>query len=198
MWITNVSELWVSSPNLDLLDTDINPLHMLPRRIILLNRGYVVVMNNKQTWTRKRQYSNPELQRTFFKSHPVYVPYAAKMDSQYLAEILRTMLMEHIRHVLPSIRAKIKTQLAEVREQLAAQVQNYVVAVFQVRTLLHVLTGFASSFTDAFDGRPRAPIATSELAGGARISLIVHDRFGRELTHMYPFHSRTMSEVSRT
>ncbi|KAI0560353.1 Dynamin [Gracilaria domingensis] len=182
---------------LDLMDAGTNALDMLLGRIIPLRRGYVGVVNRSQADldTKATVIQSRAAEKTFFQSHPVYAPYAAKMGSQYLAEMLSTMLMEHIRHVLPSIRAKITTQLAEVREQLAALGPELRGGDDSSGTLLHLLTGYASSFADAIDGRPKAPIATSELAGGARISFIFHDRFGRELAHMDPFHSLGPDEI---
>ncbi|CAN8063078.1 unnamed protein product [Agarophyton chilense] len=182
---------------LDLMDAGTNALDMLLGRIIPLRRGYVGVVNRSQADldTKATVTESRGAEKAFFQSHPVYAPYAAKMGSQYLAEMLSAMLLEHIRQVLPSIRTKITTQLSDVREQLAALGPELGGGDDSSGTLLHLLTNYASSFSDAIDGRPKAPIATSELAGGARISYIFHDRFGRELSNMDPFDSLGPDEI---
>ncbi|PXF46671.1 Dynamin-related protein 3B [Gracilariopsis chorda] len=182
---------------LDLMDAGTNALDMLLGRIIPLRRGYVGVVNRSQADldTKATVTQARVAEKAFFQSHPVYAPYAAKMGSQYLAELLSAMLMEHIRNVLPSIRTKITTQLSDVREQLASLGPEVCGADDSSGTLLHLLTNYASAFSDAIDGRPKAPIATNELAGGARISFIFHDKFGRQLANMDPFDSLGTEEI---
>lgn len=182
---------------LDLMDAGTNALDMLQGRIIPLRRGYVGVVNRSQADLDNHStvVQSRATEKTFFKSHPVYAPHAAKMGSQYLAELLSTMLMEHIRTVLPTIRSKITSQLSDVRAQLAALGPELASADDLSATLLHLLTTYASAYSDAIDGRPRAPIATTELAGGARISYIFHDRFGQDLAKMDPFEALGTEEI---
>lgn len=182
---------------LDLMDAGTNALDMLLGRIIPLRRGYVGVVNRSQADldTRATIANARASEKTFFQSHPVYAPHAAKMGSQYLAENLSSMLMEHIRTVLPTIRTKLTAQLADVREQVAALGPEIGGEDDCSGTLLHLLTNYASAFADAIDGRPHTPIATTELAGGARISYIFHDKFGRELAEMDPFEALGTDEI---
>lgn len=182
---------------LDLMDAGTNALDMLQSRVIPLRRGYVGVVNRSQADldTHATVAAARVAERSFFQSNPVYAPYAAKMGSQYLAELLSTLLMEHIRTVLPSTRAKLTSQLVEVRAQVAALGPELTGAEDSSGTLLHLLTKYASSYADAIDGRPHAPLATTELAGGARISYIFHDKFGVELSHMDPFDSLGTDEI---
>lgn len=181
----------------DLMDSGTNALDMLQGRVIPLRRGYVGVVNRSQADLEAR-VPIPEArskERTFFQAHPVYAPHAATMGSLYLAETLSAMLMEHIRNVLPSIRSRLTAQLADVRKQLAALGPELGNVDDASATLLHLLTSYASSFSDAIDGRPRAPVATNELAGGARISYIFHDRFGRNLSQMDAFEGLGPDEI---
>lgn len=182
---------------LDLMDAGTNALDMLQSRVIPLRRGYVGVVNRSQADldTHATVAESRIAERNFFQSHPVYAPHAAKMGSQYLAELLSTLLMEHIRNVLPSTRAKLTSQLSEVRAQLLALGPELTGSEDCSGTLLHLLTKYASSFADAIDGRPQAPLATTELAGGARISYIFHDKFGIELSQMDPFDSLGTDEI---
>lgn len=182
---------------LDLMDAGTNALDMLQGRIIPLRRGYVGVVNRSQADLEKRLsvVQSRAAEKAFFQAHPVYAPHAAKMGSKYLSELLSSMLMEHIRTVLPSIRAKITAQLSDVREQVAALGPVLLGSEDSSGTLLHLLTKYASSYADAIDGRPHAPLATTELAGGARISFIFHDKFGVELANMDPFDSLGTDEI---
>lgn len=182
---------------LDLMDAGTNALDMLHGRVIPLRRGYVGVVNRSQADldTHATVAESRVAERKFCHSHPVYAPHAAKMGSQYLAELLSTLLMEHIRHVLPSTRAKLTSQLTDVRAQVAALGPELAGAEDSSGTLLHLLTKYASSYADAIDGRPQAPLATTELAGGARISYIFHDKFGVELSQMDSFDSLGTDEI---
>eukprot|EP00177_Eucheuma_denticulatum_P006498 GFKZ01011831.1.p1 GENE.GFKZ01011831.1~~GFKZ01011831.1.p1 ORF type:complete len:738 (-),score=90.86 GFKZ01011831.1:1065-3278(-) len=182
---------------LDLMDEGTNALDMLHGRVIPLRKGYVGVVNRSQADLERRATvaDSRAAERAFFQSHPVYAPHAAKMGSQYLAELLSSILMEHIRTVLPSIRTKLTAQLTDVREQLAALGPELTGSEDSSGTLLHLLTSYASSFADAIDGRPRAPLATTELAGGARISYIFHDKFGVDLSNMNPFDELGTDEI---
>lgn len=182
---------------LDLMDAGTNALDMLQGRVIPLRRGFVGVVNRSQADldTRTTVADARLAEQAFFHSHPVYAPHYAKMGSQYLAEMLSTMLMEHIRTVLPSVRSKLTTQLADVRKQLAALGPKLTGAEDSSATLLHLLTKYASAYSDAIDGRPQTPIATTELAGGARISFIFHDKFGIDLSNMDPFDALGTEEI---
>lgn len=182
---------------LDLMDAGTNALDMLQGHIIPLRRGYVGVVNRSQADLEKgvSVVESRAAERAFFQSNPMYAPHAARMGSQYLAELLSSMLMEHIRNVLPSIRAKLTSQLADVRAQVDALGPELRSLEDSSGTLLHLLTKYASAFANAIDGRPHAPLATTELAGGARISYIFHDKFGVDLSNMDPFESLGTDEI---
>lgn len=182
---------------LDLMDSGTNALDMLLGRVIPLRRGYVGVVNRSQADLDKHATieQSRAAEKAFFKSHPVYTPHASKMGSQYLSELLSSMLMEHIRTVLPSIRSSLNTQLADVRLQLTALGPELTGPDDASGTLLHLLTNYASAFCDAIDGRPHAQVAITELAGGARISYIFHDKFGHDLAQMDPFESLGTDQI---
>lgn len=174
---------------LDLMDAGTNALDMLQGLVIPLRRGYIGVVNRSQADLEGRLSIKEarEKEKSFFQSHPIYAPHASKMGSQFLASTLSIMLMEHIRAVLPAVRSRLTSQLADVRRQLESLGPELSSQDDSAAMLLHLLTGYASSFADAIDGRPRAPVATTELAGGARVSYIFHERFGVELARMDAF-----------
>lgn len=183
---------------LDLMDAGTNALEILQGRVIPLRRGYVGVVNRSQAALdgRSTVAESHAAERDFFKSHPIYAPHASKMGSPYLASLLSGMLMEHIRNVLPHIRKKLSSHLGDVRAQLSDL--GPVLGSDgddASASLLHVLTRYAAEFAATIDGRPAAPLATSELAGGARISYIFHERFGRTLAAMDPFEGLGTDEI---
>lgn len=182
---------------LDLMDLGTNALNTLLGRTIPLRRGYIGVVNRSQKdLNAKSTIMQAKLaEKIFFQSHPIYAPYAAKMGSPYLAEILSTMLMEHIHDVLPSIRSNLATQLTDIQKQLSTLGPQLGEGDDSNGVLLHLLISYASAFSDAIEGRPQPSIATKELAGGARISFIFHDKFGRELEKMDPFESLGSDEI---
>lgn len=174
---------------LDLMDAGTNALDMLQGLVIPLRRGYIGVVNRSQADLEGRLSIREarEKEKAFFQSHPIYAPHASKMGSQFLASTLSIMLMEHIRAVLPAVRSRLTSQLTDVRRQLESLGPELSSQDDSAAMLLHLLTGYASSFADAIDGRPRASVATNELAGGARVSYIFHERFGVELARMDAF-----------
>lgn len=182
---------------LDLMDAGTNALDMLQSRVIPLRKGYIGVVNRSQADLDKNATvaESRVAERNFFQSHPVYAPHASKMGSQYLAELLSIMLMEHIRNVIPSTRSKLTSQLSEVRAEVATLGPELSGADDASGTLLHLLTKYASSYADAIDGRPRSPLTTTELSGGARISYIFHEKFGIELSQMDPFEALGTDEI---
>lgn len=181
---------------LDLMDNGTNALDMLNGRVIPLRRGFIGVVNRSQAALDEGQaiVDARDKERTYFKTNPVYAPYAAAMGSAHLAATLSGMLMEHIRDTLPEIRVKLASHLSHVTEEL-----DSLGAVMdgggehEAATLLNLLTRYAGEYSDALDGRSSA--ATHELAGGARISYIFHSKFGRDLDKMDPFHELTVDDI---
>lgn len=183
---------------LDLMDSGTNGLDMLLGRTIPLSRGYVGVVNRSQSDLEGKISitESRENEDIFFHQHPIYAPHASKMGSQYLASTLSSMLMEHIRNVLPTIRTRLSTQLSDIRKQLNDLGNELISNDDLSAALLHLLTNYASNFSDAIDGRPsRSPVATNELAGGARISYIFHDKFGVQLNRMNAFEELGTDEI---
>lgn len=182
---------------LDLMDAGTNALDVLQGRVVPLRRGYVGVVNRSQADLDGSCSIGAArtAERSFFQSHPIYAPHASRMGATYLASLLSSMLMEHIRNVLPSIRTQLSSHLADVRAQLSALGPPVRAADGAAASLLQLLTRYAASFADALDGRPAASVATSELAGGARISFIFHERFGRDLAAMQPLDSLGTEEI---
>lgn len=181
---------------LDLMDDGTNALDMLNGRVIPLRRGFIAVVNRSQAALDKGQQicDAREAERAYFKSNPVYAPYADAMGAAHLASTLSGMLMEHIRDTLPEIRLKISSHLSHVQEQLhslGAVMDNS--GDHQAATLLNLLTRYAGEYSDSLDGR--SSVATHELAGGARISYIFHSKFGRDLDKMDPFQDLTVDDI---
>jgi dynamin 1-like protein len=180
---------------LDLMDSGTNGLDMLNGRVIPLRRGYVGVVNRSQSQLDKSQtIADARIaEKEYFKSSPVYAPCADRMGSAFLASTLSSMLMEHIRDTLPDIRVKMTSHLTDVQAQLKSLGPILAGSDHQAASLLNLLTRYAADFNNALDGRASA--ATHELTGGARISYIFHDRYGRDLDAMDPFHELAVDDI---
>jgi dynamin 1-like protein len=180
---------------LDLMDPGTNALDMLNGRVIPLRRGYIGVVNRSQAQLdcHLPMDESRVAEMAYFKSSPVYAPYADRMGSAFLATTLSGMLMEHIRDKLPGIRVKITSHLSQVQSQLKALGPVLAGAEHQAALLLNLLTRYAAEFSNALDGRASA--ATHELTGGARISFIFHDKFGRDLDGMDPFEELDIGDI---
>jgi dynamin 1-like protein len=181
---------------LDLMDSGTNALDMLNSRVIPLRRGFVGVVNRSQAALDSGQSiaAARDAERVYFKSNPVYAPYADCMGSAFLASTLSGMLMEHIRDTLPEIRVKITSHLSHVQGQLASLGPALSGSDdHRAASLLNLLTRYAGEYSNALDGRSSA--ATHELSGGARISYIFHSKFGRDLDRMDPFEDLAMDDI---
>jgi dynamin 1-like protein len=180
---------------LDLMDPGTDALDMLNGRVIPLRRGYIGVVNRSQAQL-DSEFSMEDsrlAEMKYFKSSPVYAPYTDRMGSAYLASTLSGMLMEHIRDKLPGIRVKITAQLSQVQSQLKSLGPALAGSEDQAALLLNLLTRYAAEFSNSLDGRASA--ATHELTGGARISYIFHDKFGRDLDGMDAFEELDIGDI---
>ena len=129
----------------------------------------------------------------YFGKHPKYRNMMSKCGTQNLARMLNQILMLHIRDCLPEIKSKVMGMMTTVQTNIDAlgeptddQSTNLLGA-----TLLQLLSKFARSFANSVEGRSGlgtdGQVEMSELCGGARISYIFNDVFGRALKHLSPF-----------
>jgi len=178
---------------LDLMDPGTDASEMLNNRIIPLRRGYVGVINRGQRDIDNKRSIREGLKKEteFFKNHPAYRSLQNRCGTQTLAKMLNSILMHHIRDCLPEIKNRITGMMADIQQELDA-LGTPTVDISRATlggSMLSLLSKFAANFSNAVEGKGSSDngIEMNELYGGARISYIFNEIFGRSLGAIDPF-----------
>jgi len=158
---------------IDLMDKGTNALDYLKGEVVPLRLGYIGVKNRSQEDINNGKTIRNALrdEEKFFTNHPVYRPMSSQLGSRYLGEKLNTILVNHIKRTLPSIKQEIYKQI----EKLKAELRNYgspLIASGQEPqgVLLDLISKYSSTFCNAINGiAADREQYTTELFGGARI-----------------------------
>ncbi|GMH57669.1 hypothetical protein TrST_g2335 [Triparma strigata] len=186
---------------LDLMDPGTDASDMLNNRIIPLRRGYVGVINRGQRDISQRKSIKEGLRKEmeFFKSHPAYRSLQHRCGTTTLAKMLNSILMHHIRDCLPEIKNRITGMMADIQQELDAlgTPTGDISRATLGGSLLGLLSKFAASFGNAVDGKGSSAdgVEMNELYGGARISYIFNEIFGRSLMMIDPFDGLTDEDI---
>lgn len=196
---------------LDLMDPGTDAADVLMNRVYPLRRGYIGVVNRGQKDINEDLSIQNGLRKEeqFFKTHPTYSTdrnLTPKLGTKVLAKSLNNILMHHIRDVLPEVKNRISTMMADVQQELDAlgspdqQSRNSLGG-----TLLGLLSKFATNFASIIDGKggelsntDGQNLALVELFGGARIYYIFSEIFAASLAMVGPFDGLTDDEVRTT
>jgi replication fork clamp-binding protein CrfC len=198
---------------LDLMDPGTDAADVLLNRVYPLRRGYIAVVNRGQKDINEDLSIRDGLRKEeiFFKNHPVYSTdrnLVSKCGTKILAKSLNTILMHHIRDVLPDVKQRISSMMGDVQIELDAlgtpgqQSRNTLGGA-----LLGLLSKFATNFASIIDGKggelsntegEAKTLALTELFGGARINYIFNDIFAASLMTCGPFDGLTDDEVRTT
>jgi len=198
---------------LDLMDPGTDAADVLLNRVYALRKGYIATVNRGQKDINEDKSIRAGLQKEeeFFRTHPVYSRdrnLHSKCGTKILAKSLNNMLMHHIRDVLPDLKNRITTMMADVQQELDALGANGDKSRNSLGgTLLGLLSKFASNFGSIIDGKGgelrsgdanTKNLALVELFGGARINYIFNDIFASSLLTAGPFDGLTDDEVRTT
>jgi dynamin 1-like protein len=196
---------------LDLMDEGTDCADILMNLVIPLRRGYISVVNRGQKDVMSDLSIREGLKKEekYFRSHPVYSRdrnLLAKCGTPRLAKTLNSILMHHIRDVLPDLKTRISHMMNDVQLELDALGGATHDGSRSARgaALLGLLSKFATNFGLVLDGHGAKDTALknstsrSELFGGARISYIFTDVFGSSLTAVGAFDSLTDDEIRTT
>lgn len=183
---------------LDLMDAGTDALDTLYGREVDLKLGFVAVCNRSQQDINNGLPIAEALRReqAFFARHPVYKDVAYRSGTAFLASTLNKILTYHIRQSLPAIRTKLAALIAKTNSELRTYglpMQLDAIADGGA-VLLATVTKFSSEYCAAIDGTSR-DIATSHLAGGARISHIFHELFARCIKQISALDSLSLSDI---
>lgn len=177
----------------DIMDHGTDCSEILANRVVPLRRGYIAVINRSQQDIKDDLPIRKGLAKesSFFQSHPKYRNMLLRCGTTNLTRSLNQILMLHIRDCLPDIKSKIMSMIVSVQNNLDAlgeptdaQGSNRLGA-----TLLNLLSNFTANFANSIDGRgsTQGVLELNELYGGARISYVFNEIFGRKLKILDPF-----------
>ncbi|XP_065197037.1 dynamin-1-like [Sycon ciliatum] len=168
---------------LDLMDQGTDARAILENKHLPLRRGYIGIVNRSQKDIdgKKDIKAAAAAERKFFLGHDAYKHLADRSGTAYLQKTLNQQLTNHIRETLPALRQKLMGQMTALEKD----VKDYGNIspddpAMQTKMMISMLNTFSNNFESDIEGSGEG-IATHELTGGAKISLLFHERFPYEL-----------------
>uniref|UniRef100_A0A453GCE2 Dynamin stalk domain-containing protein n=1 Tax=Aegilops tauschii subsp. strangulata TaxID=200361 RepID=A0A453GCE2_AEGTS len=119
-------------------------------------------------------------EESFFRSHPAYNGLAKHCGIPQLAKKLNQILVQHIRTILPGLKARISSQLTAIAKEHAFYGDPVESKAGQGAKLLNILAKYCDAFSSMVEGK-NEDISTIELSGGARIHYIFQSIFVKSL-----------------
>ncbi|XP_058081855.1 dynamin-related protein 3A isoform X2 [Magnolia sinica] len=181
---------------LDIMDRGTDARNFLLGNVIPLKLGYVGVVNRSQEDIMHNRSIKEALayEEDFFRRNAVYHGLSDRCGIPQLAKKLNQILVQHIRAVLPGLKARISTQLVAVAKEHAAYGEITESKAGQGALLLNILTKFSEAFSSMVEGK-NEEMSTSELSGGARIHYIFQSIFVKSLEEVDPCDDLTDEDI---
>ncbi|XP_057429210.1 dynamin-related protein 3A-like [Lotus japonicus] len=181
---------------LDIMDRGTDARNLLLGKVIPLRLGYVGVVNRSQEDIQMNRSIKDALvaEEKFFRSRPVYSGLADSCGVPQLAKKLNQILAQHIKAVLPGLRARISTQLVSVAKEHASYGEITESKAGQGALLLNILSKYCEAFSSMVEGK-NEEMSTSELSGGARIHYIFQSIFVKSLEEVDPCEDLTDDDI---
>ncbi|KAJ1387030.1 Dynamin central domain [Sesbania bispinosa] len=111
-----------------------------------------------------------------------------------LAKKLNKILAQHIKAVLPGLKAHISTSLVALAKEHASYGEITESKAGQGALLLNILSKYSDAFSSMVEGK-NEEMSTSELSGGARIHYIFQSIFVRCLEEVDPCEDLTDDDI---
>ncbi|XP_024383006.1 dynamin-related protein 3A [Physcomitrium patens] len=181
---------------LDIMDRGTDARNFLLGNVIPLRLGYIGVVNRSQEDIIANKSIRDALayEESFFRSKPVYHNLADRCGVPQLAIKLNTILVQHIKSILPDLKARISTQMITLQKELAGYGEITDSKSGQGALLLNILTKYSHGFQSVVDGKYEE-MSTTELSGGARIHYIFQAIFVRSLEEVDPNDDLTDDDI---
>nr|CCD13521.1 unnamed protein product [Trypanosoma congolense IL3000] len=162
---------------LDLMDRGTDAYDILTGKVVPLRHGFVGIVNRSQhdINTSKGMREARDDEKEFFRSHPVYAPIADTQGTEYLTRKLNGLLLEHIKAVIPDLKAHVDKLLDDTRKQMERLGMREQDKIDPGANMLSLIKVFCDALNHTIDGG--ASDATKELLGGARLDYIFHECF---------------------
>ncbi|XP_020536360.1 dynamin-related protein 3A isoform X2 [Jatropha curcas] len=181
---------------LDIMDRGTDACNFLLGRVIPLRLGYVGVVNRSQEDINYNRTIQDALgsEEQFFSNHPVYNGLSDRLGIAQLAKKLNQILEQHIRIVLPNLKAELNSRMTSVLKELHTYGEGIELKGEQGVILLNILTRYCEAFIAMVDGKSQE-ILTKELCGGARIHYIFQSIFVKSLEEVDPCEGLTDDDI---
>ncbi|XP_075641636.1 dynamin-related protein 3A-like isoform X2 [Castanea sativa] len=172
---------------LDIMDRGTDARNFLLGKVVPLRLGYVGVVNRSQEDINKNRSIAEALayEEQFFHDHPVYSGLSDRCGIPQLAKKLNQILEQHIRMVLPGLKAELNSHMMSVVKELRMYGEAMESKGEQGVILLNILTQYCEAFSSLVDGRSQE-MSTKELSGGARVHYIFQSIFVKSLEEVDP------------
>ncbi|RWR83149.1 dynamin-related protein 3A-like protein [Cinnamomum micranthum f. kanehirae] len=167
---------------LDIMDRGTDARNFLLGNVIPLRLGYVGVVNRSQEAIMQKHSIKEALayEEDFFRKNAVYHGLSDRCGIPQLAKKLNQILVQHIKTVLPGLKARINAQLVAVAKEHAAYGDITESKAGQGALLLNILSKYSEAFSSLVEGK-NEEMSTTELSGGARIHYIFQSIFVKSL-----------------
>ncbi|KAM1118500.1 hypothetical protein ACFX15_042017 [Malus domestica] len=178
------------------MDRGTDACNFLLGKVIPLKLGYVGVVNRSQEDINKNRGIAAALayEEKFFNEHPVYGNLSDRCGMPQLARNLNQILEQHIKRVLPDLKARLNSQMVSVSKELQAYGQPLESKMAQGVVLLNILTKYCEAFAAMLEGKSQE-MSTKELSGGARIHYILQSIFVKSLEGVDPCDDLTDDDI---
>ncbi|XP_027919460.1 dynamin-related protein 3A-like [Vigna unguiculata] len=181
---------------LDIMDRGTDARNLLLGKVIPLRLGYVGVVNRCQEDILMNRSIKDALvaEEKFFRSRPIYSGLADSCGVPQLAKKLNKILAQHIKALLPGLRARISASLVTLAKENASYGEITESKAGQGALLLNILSKYCDAFSSMVEGK-NEEMSTSELFGGARIHYIFQSIFVRSLEEVDPCEGLTDDDI---
>ncbi|KAI5661319.1 hypothetical protein M9H77_20642 [Catharanthus roseus] len=181
---------------LDIMDRGTDARNFLLGKVIPLRLGYVGVVNRSQEDIIMNRSIKDALvaEEKFFRSNPVYNDIADRCGVPQLAKKLNQLLVQHIKSVLPGLKARISSSLVTVAKEHASYGEVTESKAGQGALLLNILSKYCEAYSSMIEGK-NEEMSTSELSGGARIHYIFQNIFVKSLEEVDPCEDLTDDDI---
>eukprot|EP01031_Cornospumella_fuschlensis_P029967 gene29967-36193_t len=177
----------------DIMDHGTDCCDILSNQVIPLKKGYIAIKNRSQRDIQDNVTVRQGIAKetAYFQEHPRYRQMLSKCGTRNLARTLNQILMVHIKEVLPEIKTRISKMLVGVTANLESLGDSLddTNAAAKGGILLRILSQFSENFRNKVEGKGSSELTMEmkELYGGARISHIFNEIFGKRLRQLDPF-----------
>ncbi|XP_052730726.1 dynamin-related protein 3A isoform X2 [Vigna angularis] len=181
---------------LDIMDRGTDARNLLLGKVIPLRLGYVGVVNRCQEDILMNRSIKDALvaEEKFFRSRPIYSGLTDSCGVPQLAKKLNKILAQHIKALLPGLRARMSASLVTLVKEHASYGEITESKAGQGALLLNILAKYCDAFSSMVEGK-NEKMSTSELFGGARIHYIFQSIFVRSLEEVDPCEGLTDEDI---